>query len=58
MIELNNVTKKIKDNIVLNNISIKFEEGKIYLLKGHNGSRKNYVIKNDLWFYQAYRRIC
>ena len=40
MIKLENVSKKIRDRIVLNNISFSFEDGKIYGLKGINGSGK------------------
>ena len=45
MIELNLVTKKIKDKTVLEDISLKLEKGKIYLLKGHNGSGKTMLLR-------------
>jgi len=35
-IELRNISKVIKNNIVLSNINYKFESGKVYGLKGRN----------------------
>lgn len=34
MIKLNAVTKKLKNRKVLDEISVTFEEGKLYLLRG------------------------
>ncbi len=45
MIELINVSKKIGKNEVLKNFSYKFEEGKCYLIKGHNGSGKTMLLR-------------
>lgn len=45
MIELINVNKSIKKNQVLINLNLKFEEGKSYLLKGHNGSGKTMLLR-------------
>lgn len=45
MIKLENVSKKIRDRIVLNNISFSFEDGKIYGLKGINGSGKTMLMR-------------
>lgn len=45
MISLENVYKKIKDDNVLNDITYTFKEGKIYLLKGHNGSGKTMLLR-------------
>ena len=45
MIKLENVSKKISDRIVLNNISFSFEDGKIYGLKGINGSGKTMLMR-------------
>lgn len=39
-IEISNYTKKIKKNILLDNINIKMESGKIYGMCGRNGSGK------------------
>ena len=45
MIQLQNVSKKIKTNQVLNNISYTFEEGKVYGLYGRNGSGKTMLLR-------------
>lgn len=44
-IELKNVTKKFKNNIVINNISATFESGNIYDFYGRNGSGKSVLQK-------------
>lgn len=44
-IELRNVTKKIKGNVVLNKINLEFEGGKIYGLWGKNGSGKTMLMR-------------
>ena len=45
MIKVENVTKKFKENTVLNNVSINFEKGKIHGLIGRNGSGKTVLMK-------------
>lgn len=50
MIKLENITKKFKDNIVLNNINIEFDKGKIYHIKGVNGSGKTVLLKSICGF--------
>lgn len=50
-VEVKNVTKKFKDNIVLNNVNITFESGKIYGLLGRNGSGKSVLLKLLCGFY-------
>lgn len=45
MISLREVSKSIKNKQVLDNISIEFEEGKMYLLKGHNGCGKTMLLR-------------
>ena len=45
MIQLQNVSKKIKTNPVLNNMSYTFEEGKVYGLYGRNGSGKTMLLR-------------
>ena len=45
MIQLQNVSKKIKTNQVLNNISYTIEEGKVYGLYGRNGSGKTMLLR-------------
>ena len=44
-LELKQVTKRIKNNIILDNISLELEKGKIYGLQGKNGSGKTMLIK-------------
>lgn len=45
MIEINNVTKVIKGSTVLRNVSLDMECGKIYGLKGPNGSGKTMLMR-------------
>lgn len=44
-IELNNVTKVINGNTILDNINLSFEKGKIYGIKGQNGSGKTMLFR-------------
>ncbi|MDE6670931.1 MAG: ATP-binding cassette domain-containing protein [Ruminococcus sp.] len=44
-IELRNVSKKIKGNTVLDNISLKMTSGKVYGLQGINGSGKTMLMR-------------
>lgn len=45
IIEVNQVTKRFKDTVVLNQISLSFEEGKIHGIIGRNGSGKTMLMK-------------
>lgn len=45
MIILNDVSKKLDDNVILNNVNIQIEEGKIYGFVGRNGSGKSVLFK-------------
>ena len=45
MIEVKNVRKKFDSNIILDNVNIKFEQGKIYGFIGRNGSGKSVLFK-------------
>lgn len=45
MIQLENISKKIKGNQVLDNISYTFEKGKVYGLYGINGSGKTMLLR-------------
>ena len=44
-IEISNYTKKIKKNILLDNINIKMESGKIYGMCGRNGRGKTMLMR-------------
>ncbi len=45
IITLKNVTKKFKDHIALNEVSVSFEAGKIHGIVGRNGSGKTVMMK-------------
>ena len=45
MVEIKNYCKSIKSRPILNNVSCKFEYGKIYGLYGHNGSGKTMLLR-------------
>lgn len=45
MISLINYAKSIKNRVVLDNINLSFEEGKVYLLTGHNGCGKTMLLR-------------
>ncbi|MCD7826196.1 MAG: ABC transporter ATP-binding protein [Clostridiaceae bacterium] len=45
MIELQSISKKIKSNQVIDDISYVFEDGKVYGLYGHNGSGKTMLLR-------------
>lgn len=44
-IEIKNLTKKFKDNVIIDDVSICLESGKIYGLIGRNGSGKSVFLK-------------
>ncbi len=50
-IKINNLTKKFKDEIVLNNINMTLESGNIYGIIGQNGSGKSVLLKIICAFY-------
>ncbi len=45
MIQLQNVTKRIKENTVLDNVSYTFKSGFVYGLYGQNGSEKTMLLR-------------
>jgi ABC-2 type transport system ATP-binding protein len=45
MIEVKHVTKKINKKTVLDDVDVSFEEGKIYLISGHNGCGKTMLLR-------------
>lgn len=56
-IKLENVTLKLKDKVVLDNISLTFEYGKKYLIIGENGSGKSTIAKLLINNYRNYEGI-
>lgn len=50
-ITINNLTKKFKEEIVLNNINMTLESGNIYGIIGQNGSGKSVLLKIICAFY-------
>ena len=44
-IEIKNLSKKIKNQLILDNINMNFEEGKIYGIYGRNGSGKTMLFR-------------
>ncbi len=51
-IKVKNVTKKFGEKVVLDNVNLTFEEGKIYGLVGRNGSGKSVFLKMLCAFYE------
>ncbi|PHU38002.1 multidrug ABC transporter ATPase [Agathobacter ruminis] len=51
MIELKDLTKEYKDQIVLDRVNYKFEEGHVYGLVGENGSGKTVLLKTIAGLY-------
>lgn len=45
VIELKDISKKIKDKIVLNHISCEFHSGEVYGISGRNGSGKTMLFR-------------
>lgn len=45
MIEINNVTKKIKKKEVLKQINCSFKPGEVVVIRGHNGSGKTMLLR-------------
>lgn len=44
-VKLNNVSKKYKDKVVLDNVNISFKTGNSYMLVGYNGAGKTTLLK-------------
>ena len=44
-ISVKDVSREMKSNIILNNINLQFESGKIYGLCDHNGSGKTMLLR-------------
>lgn len=45
MIKINDVNKVLSKKQILTDINIEFEEGKVYLLRGHNGCGKTMLLR-------------
>ncbi|MBQ8534506.1 MAG: ABC transporter ATP-binding protein [Bacilli bacterium] len=52
-ITLKNVGKKFKNNIILSDVNMEFEESKIYGIVGPNGSGKSVLLKMICGFYET-----
>jgi ABC-2 type transport system ATP-binding protein len=50
IIEIKNLTKKFKEETVLNDVSVSFERGKIHGIVGRNGSGKTMMFKSICGF--------
>jgi len=50
-LEIKNVSKKFGDNVILDNVNLTFEGGKIYGFIGRNGSGKSVLLKMICGFY-------
>lgn len=50
-IEVKNLSKKFKENIIIDNVNVTFESGNIYGLVGRNGSGKSVFLKLLCGFY-------
>lgn len=46
VIKISNLKKEVQGNVILNNINLEFEKGKIYGLVGKNGSGKSMLFKS------------
>lgn len=55
MIEVQNITVKLKKTIVLENVSYTFEDGKIYGLRGRNGAGKTMLLRTIAGLLKADR---
>lgn len=56
-IEVKNITKKLGDNIIIDDASFKLEKGKIYGLVGANGSGKSTLLKVILGLYNSKGKV-
>jgi len=56
-IEVKNITKKLGDNVIINDASFKLEKGKIYGLVGANGSGKSTLLKIILGLYNSKGKV-
>ena len=52
LVEVKDLTKSFKNLLVIDKLSIRLEKGKVYLLKGENGTGKTTFIKLILGFYK------
>ncbi|MBQ8472898.1 MAG: ATP-binding cassette domain-containing protein [Bacilli bacterium] len=52
-IDVKNINKSFKGNLVLNNVNMHFETGNIYGLSGRNGSGKSVLLKVLTGLYKA-----
>ena len=45
MLQLKNISYKVEDKTILDDINLEFDYGKIYAITGHNGSGKSTLVK-------------
>lgn len=50
-IDVKNISKKFDNNLVINNVSVTFSDGKIYGIYGRNGTGKSVFLKLICGFY-------
>lgn len=58
MLELKNITKKFEENIAVDNISFKVEQGKIFGIVGRNGAGKSTTFRMILNIIEPTEGIC
>ena len=56
--QLNQISKKFKDQLVLNNVSLEAKKGKVIALLGENGAGKTTAIKIMLGFLKPDSGSC
>jgi ABC-2 type transport system ATP-binding protein len=57
MISIENLNKQFKNQLVLNNINVKFSNGHIYGIIGRNGSGKTVLLKCICGFLKPTTKI-
>lgn len=56
-VEVRNISKKLGDNNIFENVSFNLEKGKIYGLVGANGSGKSTLLKIIMSLYKTKGRV-
>ena len=58
MLVLENLSKKFKQNMILDHVNYSFKEGNIYLIRGKNGVGKTVLLKLLCNLYKPTSKIC